>query len=78
MSELEAELAALRQRRQSRGFMAWLRSLRPFDRRSIREPDARDAYWLKLQRRLSESEAAFLTRHHPYGTTDRTDPSDSE
>lgn len=63
MTKLELELAALRQRRRSSGLFAWLRSLRPFDRRSIREPDARDAYWLNLQRRLDESDAAFLTRH---------------
>jgi hypothetical protein len=37
-----------------------LRSLRPFDRRSIREPDERDAYWAVVQRRLAESDAAFL------------------
>lgn len=75
MSELEVEIAALRARRQSRGFVAWLRSLRPFDRRRIREPDARDAYWLKVQRRLRESDAAFLTRHHPYESSNRTDRS---
>lgn len=63
MKELELELAALRQRRQSTGFVVWLRSLRPFDRRAIREPDKRDAYWLTVQRRLAESDAAFLTRH---------------
>jgi len=65
MTELDLELAALRRRRQSAGFQAWLRSLRPFDRRSIREPDERDAYWLKVQQRLAESDAAFLTRHNP-------------
>ena len=63
MKELELELAALRQRRQSTGFVVWLRSLRPFDRRAIREPDKRDAYWLTVQRRLAESDAAFLRRH---------------
>lgn len=60
------ELAALRERRRSPGLGAWLRSLRPFDRRAIREPDERDAYWVNVQRRLAESDAAFLTRHDPY------------
>ena len=66
--EIEMELAALRQRRQSRGVVAWLRGLRPFDRRAIREPDERDAYWVNVQRRLAESDAAFLTRYDPYGS----------
>lgn len=69
MTELELELAALRQRRQSTGFVAWLRSHRPFDRRAIREPDERDVYWVNVQRRLAESDAAFLTRWDPYGTS---------
>lgn len=70
MTELELELAALRERRQSRGLVAWFRGLRPFDRRAIREPDERDAYWVNVQRRLAESDAAFLTRYDPYdGTT---------
>jgi hypothetical protein len=63
MNELDLELAALRQRRQSTGLVAWVRGMRPFDRRSIREPDERDAYWLNVQRRLAESDAAFLTRY---------------
>jgi hypothetical protein len=67
MTELELELAALRQRRQSTGLVAWFRSLRPFDRRAIREPDERDAYWVNVRRRLAESDAAFLTRYDPYG-----------
>ena len=70
MTELELELAALRERRQSAGIVAWLRSHRPFDRRSIREPDERDEYWVRVQQRLAESDAAFLTRYDPYGTTD--------
>lgn len=70
MTELELQLAALRERRQSFGVVAWLRSLRPFDRRAIREPDERDAYWLNVQRRLAESHAAFLTRHDPYGSAE--------
>lgn len=73
MRELELEIAALRTRRQPTGLVAWLRGLRPFDRRSIREPDKRDAYWINIQRRLAESDAAFLLRHDPYGSTDRTD-----
>ena len=71
MTQLEMELAALRERRQPGGFVAWFRSLRPFDRRAIREPDARDAYWINVQRRLAESDAAYLTRHEPYGSADR-------
>ena len=65
--ELEMELAALRRRRQSSGIVAWVRSHRPFDRRAIREPDDRDVYWVNVQRRLAESDAAFLTRFDPYG-----------
>lgn len=70
MTHFELELAALRKRRRSLGFVAWLRSLRPFDRRAIREPGDRDAYWIRVQRRLVESDAAFLTRHDPYGSGD--------
>ena len=70
MTELELELAALRQRRQSSGFVAWLRSLPLFNRRAIQEPDDRDAYWVNVQRRLAESNAAFLTRYQPYGLAD--------
>src|SRR5688500_9115966 len=62
MTQLELELAELRQRRQSTGLVAWFRSLSPFDRRSIREPDERDVYWINVQRRLVESDAAFLMR----------------
>ena len=62
MTQLDLELAALRERRRSFGFVAWLRGLRPFDRRAIREPDERDAYWINVQRRLAESDARFLTR----------------
>jgi hypothetical protein len=65
MTELEMELAALRQRRPPNGFVVWLRSLRPFDRRAIREPGERDAYWVNIQRRLVESDAAFLMRRNP-------------
>lgn len=65
--ELEMELQALRQRRQPKGIVAWIRGLRPFDRRAIREPDDRDVYWVNVQRRLAESDAAFLLRYEPYG-----------
>jgi hypothetical protein len=71
MTQLEMELASLRKRRTSPGFMAWFRSLRPFDRRSIRVPDERDAYWATVQRRLAESDAAFLTRYNPYPSAAR-------
>ena len=74
MTQLDLELAALRGRRQSIGFVAWLRSVRPFDRRAIREPGERDAYWINVQRRLAESDAAFLTRYNPYGSTDTERP----
>ena len=66
MTQLDLELAALRQRRRSFGFVAWLRGFRPFDRRAIRVPDERDDYWIKVQRRLAESDPAFLTRYDPY------------
>ena len=65
MTQLELQLAALRQRRQSTGFVAWFRGLRPFDRRAIREPDERDVYWVNVQRRLAESDAASLRRYEP-------------
>lgn len=70
MMEIELELAELRKRRQSGGFFAWVRSLRPFDRRAIREPDDRDIYWVNVQRRLAESEPAFLTRHSQHDSAD--------
>ena len=73
MTELELELAALRERRQSTGFVAWLRTQSLFDRRSIKEPDERDLYWVRVQRRLAESDAAFLTRYEPYGSADAVD-----
>ena len=64
MTQLDVELNALRSRRQGNGLYARLRSMKLFDRRSIREPDARDAYWVNVQRRLAESDAAFLMRHN--------------
>lgn len=57
------EIAALRARRRNPGFMTWVRSHRPFDRRAIREPSERDAYWVNVQRRLAESDAEFLLRY---------------
>ena len=75
MTQLELEIAALRERRHSFGFIAWLRGLRPFDRRAIRVPDERDVYWVTVQRRLAESDAAFLMRYEPYGTTEQADHS---
>lgn len=66
MTEFELELAALRRRRQSTGFVAWFRSLRPFDRRSIREPNERDVYWIHVQRRLAESDATHQMRGEPF------------
>ena len=74
MTQLDVELNALRARRQRPGLYAWLRSLKLFDRRSIREPDERDAYWVNVQRRLAESDAAFLMRHnHARPTVDTTE-----
>ena len=73
MTQLELEIAALRERRHSRGLVAWLRGLRPFDRRAIRVPDERDAYWVTIQRRLAESDASFLMRYEPNGATDTAD-----
>ena len=70
MTQLDVELAALRARRRSPGLYARLRSLSLFDRRAIREPDERDAYWLNVQRRLAESDAAFLLRHREVRTPD--------
>ena len=63
MTQLDVELNALRTRRQPPSLYAWLRSLKLFDRRSIRVPDERDAYWVNVQRRLAESDAAFLRRY---------------
>jgi len=60
MTHLEADLAALRARRRSLTLMDRLRGLAPFDRRSIREPSERDAYWATVQQRLAESDAAYL------------------
>lgn len=66
MTQLDIELAALRARRRSPGFGDWLRQFAPFDRRAIRDPDARDVYWVNLQRRLAESDYESQTRHRAY------------
>lgn len=58
--ELDLQLAALRARKPRQGFTAWMRGFQPFDRRAIRVPSERDAYWTTLQRRLAESDAAFI------------------
>ena len=74
MTQLDAELKALRARRQGRGLYAWLRTQKLLDRRAIRDPDERDAHWVKVQRRLAESDAAFLMRHTKASSTvDATD-----
>lgn len=62
-TQLDVELTALRHRRRSPGLSAWLRGLALFDRRAIRDPESRDAYWVNVQRRLAESDAESLTRH---------------
>ncbi len=71
MTSIDVEIEALRLRRRSPGFTAWLRQLRPFDRRAIREPDERDAYWARVQARLAESDYASLTRHRNLGRPER-------
>lgn len=70
MTELDLKLAVLRQRRGSIGVVRWIRTLYPFDRRAIREPGERDAYWINVQRRLAESDASFLTRFEPSNSMD--------
>lgn len=64
MTELDLQIADLRAKRQKPPFSlkAWIRSLRPFDRRAIREPAERDAYWAIVQQRLAESDAGYLRR----------------
>ena len=61
--DLEMEIAALRKRRETPSLIAWFRQFRPFDRRSIREPHERDAYWANVQQRLAESDAAWIQSH---------------
>ena len=60
MAQLDVELAALRTRHPRRSFSAWLRRHRPFDRRTIRDPRERDAYYAAVQRRLAQSDANFI------------------
>ncbi|MBW3613030.1 MAG: hypothetical protein KY392_04115 [Chloroflexi bacterium] len=62
MTQIELEISALRARRRTPSVVAWLRRHRPFDRRSIRVPAERDAYWINVQRRLAESDAVSLSR----------------
>ena len=73
MAELDIELAALRAKRRSPGLLGWLRSHRPFDRRAIREPDERDAYWVNVQVRLAQSDAAYLMRSSSTTAAERED-----
>lgn len=61
--DLEMEIAALRKRRETPAVVAWLRQFGPLDRRSIREPDERDAYWATVQQRLAESDAVWIQSH---------------
>ncbi|HEX2765479.1 MAG TPA: hypothetical protein VHR55_02410 [Candidatus Limnocylindria bacterium] len=71
MTELEAQLAQLaelRTRRTDTTLYARIRRMRPFDRRSIREPAERDAYWVNVQRRLAAIELEARTL---YATADR-------
>jgi hypothetical protein len=70
-TELDTEIATLRARRRSPGMKAWLRTLPPFDRRSIREPSERDAYWANVQARLAVSDAASL---HATRASERPNP----
>ncbi|MDQ2669318.1 MAG: hypothetical protein M3Y31_01675 [Gemmatimonadota bacterium] len=72
-TQLDVELAALRRRR-SPGLYAWLRSQRPFDRRAIREPDERDAYWAVVQQRLAESDYVSLTKDRADTPPERPGP----
>ena len=71
MTAIDVEIEALRARRRSPGFTAWLRQFRPFDRRAIREPDERDVYWARVQARLAKSDHASLTRHRNPGRPER-------
>jgi len=74
MTGIEAEIAALRARRRSPGFTAWLRQFRPFDRRSIREPADRDVYWARVKVRLAESDYESLIRHRSTERPGRSEP----
>lgn len=71
MTAIDVEIQALRLRRRSPGISGWLRQFRPFDRRAIREPAERDAYWTRVQVRLGESDHASLTRNRNLGRPGR-------
>lgn len=59
-TDLDLQIAGLRTRSSAPRFSDRLRTLRVFDRRSIREPGSRDAYWANVQRRLAVSDARSL------------------
>ena len=71
MTAIDVEIEALRLRRRSPGFTAWVRQFRPFDRRAIREPDERDAYWARVQARLAVSDHESLSRDRNTGRPER-------
>lgn len=74
--ELDLQLAALRARQPRRSLIAWMRRFQPFERRAIRVPAERDAYWATLQRRLAESDARFLLAQRETQPPTRTGTSD--
>jgi hypothetical protein len=53
VTSLDLELTTLRRRSHRAATYARLRRLRPFERRAIREPADRDAYWATVQQRLA-------------------------
>lgn len=50
-----------------------MRALPFLDRRSIKDPDSRDVYWVNVQRRLAESDAESLTRFRATERPQRTE-----
>lgn len=74
-TQLDLDLAALRARRRSPGLMAWMRGLPLLDRRAIRDPDSRDAYWVNVQRRLAESDAEAMMR---FRATERPEKAETQ
>ena len=74
MTDLDAQLAALRTRRPETTLYARMRRMRPFDRRAIREPGERDAYWATVQRRLAaidhEARTLYATERDAVPTPD--------
>lgn len=72
-TQLDLDLAALRARRRSPGLVAWMRGLPLLDRRAIKDPDSRDAYWINVQRRLAESDAESLNRFRATEPPERTE-----